>query len=188
MRANPDVETILHPKISQLEHTMVYQDEVIAGLTQELSDLKERYKTLKTRAGVPETSSSRVPIRSSESLGEGVPHDAELVWLIVELDRACQELERLSGELSSLRDEKLTLVANLNLAILAKEALIVEKNHLVAERDAALAERDTAIAEKEQALADKGRISVEKDKVSLALERAVSEKDLTEADKYQLIT
>jgi hypothetical protein len=41
MRSNPDIETVLRPKISRLEHTVVSQDEVIAGLTQELSDLKD---------------------------------------------------------------------------------------------------------------------------------------------------
>jgi hypothetical protein len=34
MRANPDIEATLRPKISRLEHTVVSQDEVIVGLTQ----------------------------------------------------------------------------------------------------------------------------------------------------------
>ncbi len=147
------------------------QDEVIAGLTQELSNLKERYKGLETRDRVPETFPGRVPNPSSETRGDEVLPDAEQMWLTAKSDRARQEVERLSGELSSLKDEKLTLVADLNSAILPKEALVTEKNHLVAEKDVAL-------AEKEHALIDKGRILAEKDKVSLALEKAVSEKDL----------
>jgi hypothetical protein len=49
-RTNPNIETILRPQISRLEHTVVSQDEVIANLTQELPNLKERYKVLETRA------------------------------------------------------------------------------------------------------------------------------------------
>jgi hypothetical protein len=200
-RANPDIETILCPKISQLEHTVVSQEEFIASLTQELSDLKERYKVLETKARVPEDFPGRVPNLSSETGGEGVLPDAEWMRLSAESVSACQEVERLSRELSSLRDEKLTLVADLNSAVLAKEALVIEKARLVTERDAALAERDTALvakdtalaerdtalAEKDRALSDKGRILAEKDEVSLALGKAVSKRDLAEADKDQVV-
>jgi hypothetical protein len=186
-RANPDIETILRPKISQLEHTVVSQDEVIAGLTQELFDLKERYKVLETRARVPEAFPSRVLNLSSETGGEGVLPDAERMRLSAKSVSARQEAERLSRDLSSLRDEKLTLVAELNSAVIAKEALVIEKACLVAERDTALAERDTALAEKDRALSDKGRILAEKDEVSLALGKAVSERDLAEADKDQAV-
>jgi hypothetical protein len=72
-RANPDIETIIHPQISRLEHTVVSQDGVIANLTQELSDLKERYKVLETRVWVPEASLGQVP----NVEGEGVLPDAE---------------------------------------------------------------------------------------------------------------
>jgi chromosome segregation ATPase len=118
---------------------MVSQDEVIASLTQELSDLKDRCKVLETKAGVPETSSSRIPVRSSETWGKRELPTAERVRLTAESNRARQEVERLSAELSSLRDEKLTLVADLNSAILAKEALVAETNQLAAERDTAFA-------------------------------------------------
>jgi hypothetical protein len=90
------------------------QDEVIAGLTQELSNLKERYKGLETRDRVPETFPGRVPNPSSETRGDEVLPDAEQMWLTAKSDRARQEVERLSGELSSLRDEKLNPVADLN--------------------------------------------------------------------------
>jgi hypothetical protein len=179
----------------------VSQDEVIARLTQELSDLKERYKVLETRARVPETILSRVPNPSSEIGGDGVPPDAERVRLSTESVGARQEVEHLSRELSSLRDEKSTLVADLNSAVLAKEALVIEKTLLVTEKDAALAERDTALAAKDTALAerdtalaernralsDKGWILAEKDVVSFALGKAVFERDLAEADKDQAV-
>jgi hypothetical protein len=147
-RANPDIETILRPKISQLEHTVVSQEEVIASLTQELSYLKERYKVLETRARVPKAFPGPVPNLSSETGGEGVLPDAERMRLSAESVSARQEAECLFRELSSLRDEKLTLVADLNSAVLAKEASVVEKARLVTERDAALVERDTALAVK----------------------------------------
>jgi hypothetical protein len=131
MRTNPDIETILPPKISQLEHIIVSQDEVIAGLTQELSNLKERYKVLETRARVPKAFPGRVPNLSSETGGEGVLPDAERMRLSTESVSARQEVEHLSRELSSLRDEKLTLIADLNSAVLAKEALVIEKARLV---------------------------------------------------------
>jgi len=149
MHANPDVETILRPRISLLEHTVVSQDEVIASLTQELSNLKDKCKALKTKARVLEASSSRIPMRSSESCGGGELPNAEWVRLTAESDRARQEVERLSAKLSSLRDEKLTLVANLNSAILAKETLVAENNHLVAERDTTFAEKEHALINKD---------------------------------------
>jgi uncharacterized protein (DUF3084 family) len=179
----------------------VSQDEVIARLTQELSNLKERYKVLETRARVPEAIPSWVPNPSSETGGDGVPPDAKRVRLSTESVGARQEVERLSRELSSLRDEKLTFVVDLNSAVLAKEALVIEKTLLVAEKDAALAERDTALAakdtglverdtslaERNRALNDKGRILAEKDEVSLALGKAVSKRDLAEAYKDQAV-
>jgi hypothetical protein len=60
-----------------------------------------------------------------------------------------------SRELDSLRDEKLTLVTDLNLAILAKEALVTEKGHLIFERDAAFTERVSALPAKDLALAER---------------------------------
>jgi hypothetical protein len=169
MRVNPNVETVLRPESNCLEHTVVSQDEVIARLTQELSNLKERNQVLESRARVSETTS-----------GHGLPH-AEWVRLTAKSDRARKKVERLLAELGSLRDKKLTLVADLNSAILAKDALVVEKNQLSAERD-------TTFAEKEQALIDKDQILAEKDKVSSALEQAVSERNLAETDRDQAIS
>jgi uncharacterized coiled-coil protein SlyX len=123
MRVNPNVETVLRLEINRLEHTVVSQDEVITHQTQELSDLKERHQALESRARVSETTS-----------GQGPPH-AERVQLIAKSDGARKEAKRLSAEQGSLRDEKLTLMADLNSAILAKDALVVEKNQLSAERD-----------------------------------------------------
>jgi uncharacterized coiled-coil protein SlyX len=85
MRVNPNIEIVLRPEINRLEHTVVSQDVVIARLTQELSDLKERHQALESRARASETTS-----------GQGLPH--------TESDRARKEAERLSAELGSLRD------------------------------------------------------------------------------------
>ncbi len=76
MRSNPDIETVLRSKISRLEHTVVSQDEVIASLTQELSDLKERYGVLQARARVLEASPARVPDFSPETGGDEVAPNA----------------------------------------------------------------------------------------------------------------
>jgi hypothetical protein len=215
MRANPDIEATLRPKISRLEHTVVSQDEVISGLTQELADVKERYRVLQARARVPEASTARVPDFTPEAGGDEIDPNAGWAPSPTGPVSAHPEVERLSRELSSMRDEKLTLVADLNSAVLAKEALVVEKDAALAEREAALAARSTALAErdaalaqrdtalaaknaafaerdatladKDQAMSDNGRISAEKAKVSEALGKAVSERELLEADRYQAV-
>jgi hypothetical protein len=215
MRANPNIEATLRLKISRLEHTVVSQDEVIAGLTQELADLKERYRVLQARARVPEASTARVPDSTPEVGGDEIDPNAGWAPSTTESVSAHPEVERLSRELSSMRDEKLTLVADLNSAVLAKEALVVEKDAALAEREAALAarstalaerdaalaqrdaalvakdaafaERDVALADKDQAMSDNGRISAEKAKVSEALGKAVSERELAEVDRDQAV-
>lgn len=216
MRTNPDIETVLRSQISRLEHTVVSQDETIAGLTQELADLKERYAVLQARARVPEASTARVP-DSTPVAGGGSEVDPSvgLAPSPREPVSAHPEVERLSRELNSMRDEKLILVADLNSAVLAKEALVVEKDAALAKREAALAaksaalaerdaalaqrdaalvaknatfaERDAALADKDQALSDNGRISTEKAKVSEALGEAVSEREIAAADRDQAV-
>jgi DNA repair exonuclease SbcCD ATPase subunit len=188
MHANPDVETVLRPKISRLEHTVVSQDEVIAGLTQELSDLKERYRVLQTRARVPEASPNRVPRLSPEIGGDEVAPDTGRVPLPTELVSTRQEVERLSRELDSLRDEKLTLVADLNLAVLTKEALVIEKTRLAAEKDAVLAERDAALAAKSTTLVERDAALAERDAALAAKKTVFAERDAALADKDRVLS
>jgi len=183
MRANPDIETVRRPKISRLEHTVVSQDKVIAGLTQELSDLKEKHRVLQTRARVPEASPNRVPDLSPETGGDEVAPDAGRVPLPTESVSTHQEVERLSRELSSLRDEKLTLVADLNSVVLIKEALVIEKTRLVAEKDAVLAERDATLAAKSTALVKRDAALAERDAALAAKNTALAQRDAALADK-----
>jgi DNA repair exonuclease SbcCD ATPase subunit len=194
---------------------VVSQDEVIVGLTQELSNLKERYGVLQARARVPEANPARIPDFPPDAGRDEVAPNAGRAPSPTEPVSTHPEVECLSRELNSLRDEKLTLVADLNSAVLAKEALVIEKDAALAEREAALAakstalaerdaalaqrdaalvaknaalaERDAALADKDRDLSDNGRISAEKAKVSEALGKAVSERELAEADRDQAV-
>lgn len=162
---------------------MVSQDGVIASLTQELSELKERHRVLETRVRVPDAPLGQVPNVG----GEGVLTDTELAGLSTEPASARQEAERLSRELSSLRDEKLILVVDLNSVVLAKEALAAEKDHLIFERDAAFIERGIALAEKDSALAEKDSALAEKDSALAEKVAALSERDTALAEKEQAL-
>jgi uncharacterized coiled-coil protein SlyX len=50
MRIIPNMEVVLFSKINELEHTVVNQDQIIAGQNQEFADLRKQRDTLEARA------------------------------------------------------------------------------------------------------------------------------------------